>query len=147
MAKKTYTAAHTGPAALESDTDVFISYRVDPDEVLAEALKRLIEAAITPSPQVFVATVGGLRPDVVTFHEQLRAAAQQAGVFVGVFTLASRKREWMFFEAGAAWGQGAVYAPVLFDIDPSEMPSTVAGYQATFPRKPATVRQLLKAIA
>lgn len=110
---------------------VFVSYRVEPDQPLAEALADLIEGAIDPPPKVFVSGAGGLRPSSLPYPTQLQLAATEAVAFVGVITNASKDRAWIHFEAGAAWGRGKMYAPVLIDVAPSELESTIAIYQAT----------------
>src|SRR5436305_155456 len=83
---------------------VFVSYRVDPDGPLAEALKELIESAIEPAPEAFVSGAGGLRPSALLYPTQLQQAAKSADAFVGIITNASKDRAWIHFEAGAAWG-------------------------------------------
>jgi hypothetical protein len=109
---------------------VFISYRSDPDAPLASALKRLIEGAIDPQPTVFTAGDGGLKPSNIGFKKQLQTAAQAANAFVAIITAASKDREWISFEAGAAWGRDLMYAPVLVGARPDDMPSTIGDYQA-----------------
>lgn len=39
--------------------DIFVSYRVRPDEGLAGELKNLLESSIEPKPRVFVSGLGG----------------------------------------------------------------------------------------
>ncbi|MFL5243846.1 MAG: hypothetical protein ACJ8FY_17225 [Gemmataceae bacterium] len=109
---------------------IFISYRIDPDAPLASVLKRLIVTSIDPEPEVFVSGDGGLRPSNAGFKQQLQDAARSAKAFVAVITNASKDREWIFFEAGAAWGQNLMYAPVLIGARPEELPSTIGDYQA-----------------
>jgi hypothetical protein len=84
---------------------IFVSYRVVPDQRIASALKRLIETSIEPLPNVFVSGAGGLRPSNTGAIPQMQAAAENAAAFVGVITHSSKAREWIFFEAGAAWGR------------------------------------------
>jgi tetratricopeptide (TPR) repeat protein len=110
---------------------VFISYRVNPDEKVAGAVQRLIKTAIDPAPDVFVSGLGGLRPSAIGFKPQIQAAARRAKAFIGIITKASKEREWLFYEAGAAWGREQLYAPLLVDTEPKDLPSTIADYQAT----------------
>lgn len=113
-----------------SDKLVFISYRVHPDQVVAAAVKRLIESTLAPCPQVFVSGLGGLKASAVGFKPQLQKAVQEAQIFVGIITPASKDREWIFYEAGAAWGRGAIYVPLLVDLAAHDLPSSIADYQA-----------------
>src|ERR1051325_264684 len=92
---------------------IFVSYRTTGDARLATALKKLIENAIEPQPSVFVSGDGGLRPSNLGLKQQLQSAAQRAHAFVAIITNSSKDREWIFFEAGAAWGRDLLYAPVL----------------------------------
>lgn len=126
---------------------IFVSYRVDPDEAVALAMRRLIENSIEPSPEVYIATAGGLRPSEIGYKPQLQDAVARAKAFVGLITQASREREWIFYEAGAAWGRGKLYAPVLLDTTPSDLPSSIADYQATRADKPDDVQRLITALA
>src|SRR5687767_6356281 len=116
--------------ARTEEFQVFISYRVKPDETLAAELKLLVESAIEPSPRVFVSGVGGLRVSADGYRQQLQNAAQQTKAFIAVVTQASVDREWIVFEAGAAFGRGVIYAPLLIDIAPGDLPSSIGGYQA-----------------
>lgn len=109
--------------------DIFVSYRVRPDEELAGELKALLESAIDPAPVVFVSGLGGLRASAEGFREQIRRAAMSARAYVGLISSASVDREWIFFEAGAAFGRRALYVPILVDIDPGKLPSALGGYQ------------------
>ena len=93
-------------------------------------MKRLIEGAIDPQPIVFVAGDGGLRPSNIGFKRQLQTAAQNAHAFVAVITNASKDREWIFFEAGAAWARDLMYAPVLVGARPEDLPTSIGDYQA-----------------
>jgi len=124
------TPASPGSETEPSRLRVFISYRADPDAPVAAALKRLIESSIEPQPTVFVAGEGGLRPANVGFKMQLQTAAQSAHAFVAIITNSSKDREWIFFEAGAAWGRNLLYAPVLVGSKPEDLPSTIGDYQA-----------------
>jgi hypothetical protein len=111
--------------------DVFISYRLDPDQATANALKKLVEGSIVPTPVVFVSGAGGLRPSKIGLKPQLQRAVSAARAFLGVITPQSKDREWVIFEAGAAWGRKQMYAPVLLDIEPHELGTTVADFVAT----------------
>lgn len=113
-----------------SDKVVFISYRVHPDQVIAAAVKKLIESTLEPSPQVFVSGLGGLKPSSVGFKPQLQRAIQAASAIVGIISPNSKDREWIFYEAGAAWGRQAVYVPLLVQLGHSDLPSSIAEYQA-----------------
>lgn len=126
---------------------IFISYRIDPDAPLASALKRLIENAIDPPPEVFVSGDGGLRPSNVGFKRQLQAAAQSAHAFVAIISNASKEREWIFFEAGAAWGRDLIYAPVLVGARPEDLSSTIAEYQALNSGSKEDMNKLMTALA
>lgn len=126
---------------------VFISYRVDPDQPLAEALRDLIEGAIEPPPQVFVSGAGGLRPSSLPYPTQLKRAATGAVAFIGVITNASKDRAWIHFEAGAAWGREKMYAPLVIDVAPSDLESTIGIYQATKSSDPDAMRLLIGDIA
>ncbi|WP_437512381.1 hypothetical protein [Sorangium sp. So ce1099] len=109
---------------------IFVSYRVNPDQSVAAALKRLIESALEPPPEVFVSGEGGLRPSEIGYKPQLQKAVQRAVAFIGVITHASKEREWIYYEAGAAWGRGQMYAPLLIDTSPGDLSSSIADYQA-----------------
>ncbi|MEH2277539.1 MAG: hypothetical protein V7K40_22805 [Nostoc sp.] len=113
---------------VSSEFEVFISYRDSPDQGLAVALKELIEGAIEPQPHVFVAGAGGLRPSNIGYKPQIQAAAQSSRAFIAIITQQSKEREWLFFEAGAAWGRNQLYAPLLVGTSPSELASTMADY-------------------
>jgi hypothetical protein len=78
---------------------------------------------------VFVSGLGGLKASSVGFKPQLQKAVQEAQVFVGIITPASKDREWIFYEAGAAWGRGAIYVPLLVDLAAHDLPSSIADYQ------------------
>jgi hypothetical protein len=127
---------------------VFISYRLEPDACLAFALRRLIENSIEPQPIVFVASdEGGLRPSKVGFKKQLQDEAQKAQAVVAIISSASKDREWIFFEAGAAWGRGILYAPVLINANPGDLSSTIADYQAIRASDHAETKKLISSLA
>ena len=88
---------------------IFVSYRVDPDQPIAEALKTLIQTTFDPPPKVFVSGAGGLRPSALTFRAQLDSTAKSAVAFIGIITNASKDRAWIHFEAGAAWGRSRLW--------------------------------------
>ncbi len=111
--------------------DIFVSYRVRNDEELAGELKVLLESAIEPTPRVFISGLGGLRSSALSYREQLQKAARSAKSYVGLITKESVDREWILFEAGAAFGRGVLYAPLLVDVDPGELPPSIGGYQGT----------------
>lgn len=135
-------------SASAGDTSVvFVSYRVHPDQAIAGAVKRLIESALTPPPRVFVSGLGGLRPSAQGFKPQLQDAVQSAKAFVAVITPASRDREWIFFEAGAAWGARKLYAPLLVNTSHGDLPSTIADYQATRADARDEVERMIAALA
>ena len=127
--------------------NVFVSYRIDPDAPLASALKILIEGAIDPQPMVFVSGSGGLRPSNLGFKKQLQDAAQSAHAFVALITNSSKDREWIFFEAGAAWGRDLIYAPVLVGSRPNELPATIGDYQALNAQSKDDMLKLVTALA
>lgn len=129
------------------EIDVFVSYRVDPDEPLAEELKALLEGAIEPTPSVFVSGAGGLEVSSVGFRQQLQEAAQQASAFIAIITQASTEREWLFFEAGAAFGRGVIYAPLLIDTARGELPSSIGGSQAVKASDQHSIRRMVHRIA
>ncbi|MEH2044080.1 hypothetical protein [Nostoc sp.] len=132
---------------VSSDFEVFISYRTSPDQGLAVALKELIEGAIEPQPHVFVAGAGGLRPSNIGYKPQIQAAAQSSRAFIAIITQQSKEREWLFFEAGAAWGRNQLYAPLLVGTSPSELASTMADYQTVRASDREEVKHLLIAVA
>jgi len=109
---------------------VFLSYHMGADQEVATALRTLIERSITPPPTVFAAGSGGLEPSKIGFKPQIQHAAQTASAFVALISHESKGREWIFYEAGAAWGRGQLYAPVLVDTKPEDLPSSIAGFQA-----------------
>jgi hypothetical protein len=119
------------PAPLATAYDVFVSYRLDPDQPVAVALRRLIEGSLEPSPRVFVSGAGGLHPARIGMRPQIQKAVQSARAFVAVITPQSKEREWVIFEAGAAWGRGQFYAPLLIDTEPHELGTTIADFVAT----------------
>ncbi|MEM9453922.1 MAG: toll/interleukin-1 receptor domain-containing protein [Myxococcota bacterium] len=111
--------------------DIFISYRVRPDEPLAAAVKTLLESSLSPNPKVFVSGIGGLQSSNLGFREQIQNATMTSRAFVGIITPNSKEREWIFFEAGAAFGRNILYVPLLFDISPGALPFSISSYQAT----------------
>ena len=129
------------------DVEVFISYRVRPDEELAGELRTLLESAIDPRPRVFVSGLGGLRASADSYREQLRTAARSAKAYVGLITKASVDREWIYFEAGAAFGRSVLYAPVLVDVAPSELPSSIGGYQGATATDQTRMRDFVEDVA
>jgi hypothetical protein len=134
-------------AKVSSEFEVFISYRTSPDQGLAVALKELIEGAIEPQPHVFVAGAGGLRPSNIGYKPQIQAAAQSSRAFIAIITQQSKEREWLFFEAGAAWGRNQLYVPLLVGTSPSELASTMADYQTVRASDREEVKHLLIAVA
>jgi tetratricopeptide (TPR) repeat protein len=124
-------AVEAAEPSVDSRTDVFVSYRVDPDQETAVALKKLIAGSIEPTPCVFVSGEGGLRPKSIGLKPQLQKAVGEARAFVAVITPASKEREWIIFEAGAAWGRGQTYAPILIDTEPGDLAPTIADFVAT----------------
>jgi hypothetical protein len=134
----------SGKAAPQS---VFISYRVVPDEPIAGALKELVEACLNPAPHVFVSGLGGILPSEKSAKLQMQQAARGAGAFIAVITKNSLDREWIFFEAGAAWGRDVLYAPMLVGVEPEMLPNTINSYQALDYRKEDKVRELLREVA
>lgn len=135
-------------AALRSRPfDIFISYRVKPDEALAAELRTLLESSIEPMPRVFVSGVGGLRVGPDGFRQQIQRAAQEVRAFIGLITQASVEREWLFFEAGAAFGRGVTYAPLLIDAAPGDLPSSIGGYQAVTATDVTNVSSMIRNIA
>jgi hypothetical protein len=142
-----------GPGLQEEDRPptasptVFISYRHDPDEPLAAALKLLIERSIDPRPTVFAAGNEGLRPSRIGFRAQLQNAVRNAKAFVAILTPSSIDREWVYFEAGAAWGRDQLYAPLLIGTTSSDLSTTIAEYQATHADHEQSMKALMQAIA
>lgn len=110
-------------------------------------MKRLLESSIDPTPDVFVSGAGGLRPSKIGYKPQLQTAVRRASAFVGLITQASKEREWIFYEAGAAWGRGQIYAPVLIDTSPSDLPSSIADYQATRANNVEEMQRLVEILA
>lgn len=127
--------------------DVFISYRIEGDQSLAVAVRELIEGSLDPAPRVFVASGGGLRPSSKGFKPQIQQAAASAKVFVAIITQNSKSREWLFFEAGAAWGREQVYAPLLVNTSAGDLSSTIAEYQATKALDQGQMKLLIGSIA
>jgi hypothetical protein len=111
------------------------------------ALKILVQRAISPKPEVFVASEGGIQPSTLGIKSQLQRAAQSASVFIGVITQASKDREWLYFEAGAAWGLEKLYVPLLVDTNVSDLSTTIADLSATNAHSQDQVRRMLGAIA
>ncbi|MGD1907451.1 MAG: hypothetical protein ACFB0C_15890 [Leptolyngbyaceae cyanobacterium] len=127
--------------------DIFISYRTNPDQSLAVALRNLLESGIDPSPNVFVAGAGGLRPSHIGYKPQIQQAAQTAKSFIAIITQQSKEREWLFYEAGAAWGRNQLFAPLLIGTNPTELASTMADYQTVRASIKEEVERLLEAIS
>src|SRR5262249_10601109 len=48
----------------------------------------------------------------------------------GIITPASKDREWIFYEAGAAFGRASIYMPLLVDASTDDLPTSIADYQA-----------------
>ena len=142
------SASTEGPAsASNEDAAVFISHRLEPDESTAIALRRLLEGCFDPPVRVFVSGAGGLRPDSTGLTPQLQKAVQAAKAFVAIITPASKDREWIIFEAGAAWGRGQLYAPLLIDTKPEELGTTIGHYVATRADSREKVEMLARSIA
>jgi len=127
--------------------DIFVSYRVRPDEGLASELKNLLESSIEPKPHVFVSGLGGVRASAHSYREQLHRAAMKTRTYVGLITKASIDREWIFFEAGAAFGRRVLYAPILVDVFPGELPTSIGGYQGVMVRDVDRMRELIEDLA
>lgn len=126
---------------------VFISYRITPDQPLAVAVSRLISGSIEPEPHVFVSGAGGIRPSAKGYKPQLHEAVQRACAFVGVITHSSKEREWIFYEAGAAWGRNRLYAPLLIGTSPGDLASSIADFQAVHADRRAEVQSLIEELA
>lgn len=131
----------------DNQFEVFISYRTNPDQGLAIALKELLEGAILPELRVFVASSGGLRPSNIGYKPQIQAAAQSAKAFIAIITQQSKEREWLFYEAGAAWGRNQLFAPLLIDTSPNELASVMADYQSVKASDRASMESLIYSIA
>jgi len=72
---------------------------------------------------------------------------QKARAFVALITPESRNREWVLFEAGAAWGRGQLYSPLLVDTRPEDLSTTIAHYVATRADSREQVEILVRSIA
>jgi tetratricopeptide (TPR) repeat protein len=127
--------------------DVFISYRLEPDQATASALKRLVEGSIEPTPSVFVSGAGGLRPSSIGLKPQLQRAVTAARAFLAVITPQSKDREWVIFEAGAAWGRNQMYTPVLIETEPHELNTTIADFVAAKADQKDQMEQLIAEVA
>jgi hypothetical protein len=136
-----------GAAARGNSGAVFISYRVKPDEPIAGAVKALLEGTIEPPPEVFVSGVGGIVPSWQTAWGQMQSAAATADAFVAVISKNSVDREWIFFEAGAAWGRRVLYAPLLVKVEAEQLANSLKAYQATPYDQESKVRELVQEIA
>jgi hypothetical protein len=132
---------------LPSKFEVFISYRTTPDHGLAFALKELIVGSIEPEPKVFVAGAGGLRPSNIGYKPQIQAAVQSSRAFISIITQQSKEREWLFYEAGAAWGRNQLFVPLLIGTTPSDLTSTMADYQTVRASDRDEVENLLIEVA
>lgn len=141
-------AAETEPVeSMDRPYDVFVSYRVKPDESVARAIQRLIEGSIDPTPKVFLSSLGGIVPSNVGFRPQITAAIRQVRAVIGVITSSSKEREWIFFEAGAAWGRDQLYAPVSVKVPLNELPPTLGDYQGIDSLDIGGMRRLVGEIA
>lgn len=127
--------------------NIFISYKIEPDELLANCLSKFIGRVFEPAPNVFVASADGIVPSRIGWREQLNQAVRNAQLFIGVITKDSKDREWIIFEAGAAWGRNQIYAPILFDLSPSELPLSISSYQATDGFNKSSVQKLVSVIS
>jgi hypothetical protein len=78
---------------------------------------------------------------------QLQRAAQSAKAIIGIITQASKQREWISFEAGAAWGRDIIYAPLLVGTSLADIPSTLASYQAVNADDSEQFERLLDSLA
>lgn len=126
---------------------IFISYHIAVDQPVASALKKLIETSLDPAPKVFVSGDGGLRPAATGFRDQLQRAAGQAKAFVGIITHASKDREWLIYEAGAAFGLGLLYCPLLVGVDPKDLPDTLSDRQAVRASDEKSMKELMESLA
>ncbi len=125
---------------------IFISYRVDPDAPLAAAVKALLETTL-PGVTAWTSNQGGIRPSASGSKPQIQAAMRRAKAVIGIITEASKGREWVFYEAGAAFGRNVVYVPLLVGIPPKDLPSTIADYQAYSADDRAQMELLLSSLA
>jgi len=132
------------PGASVSPRLIFVSYRIDPDAPLAEALATLIKDSLEPPPPVYVSGAGGLTPSSHPFRAQLTRAMQESVAVVAVISDHSRTREWILYEAGAAWGRQITYAPVLFGVQPKDLPDTIGDYYACHATTKLQVQRLVE---
>lgn len=145
--------ADDGDVELEADesedreVDVFVSYRLNPDAGKAKAFRALLRKTIDPVPNVFVSGDGGLVPSNVALKAQLLTAFHQAKAVVAIITPDSKTREWVIYEAGAAWGCEKLYAPLLVGVEPDAIGSTIVDFVCTKAKEQDEVRRLLEQIA
>ena len=81
------------------------------------------------------------------YNSQIQTAAQSASDFIAIITPDSKDREWIFFEAGAAWGRNQLYTPLLVNTSPSDLGSSIAGYQAIHANDLQGMEQLVENMA
>lgn len=135
------------PQAPLAATQIFISYRISSDQKVASALKKLLEGSIDPPPRVFVSGDGGILPSSAGAIPQLQEAVQRSEAFIGIITQQSKQREWIFFEAGAAWGRRRIYVPLLIDATPDDLPNTIQSYQTTDAKQKSAMHTLMGVLA
>ncbi len=127
--------------------EVFISFGLQSAKRLASDLKRLLQGAIEPAPNVFVANAGGIVQSNIGYRQQITNAMRSSKAFIGIITKDSANREWILFEGGAAWGRNVLYSALMVGPDVFPLPVTIGDYQATNATSESDVRGLIEQIA
>lgn len=90
---------------------VFISHAAT-DEALASALKDLIEAEFIGYFEAFVSSDSRSLPAGTGWLDMINKNINDAEEFIVLLTPYSVQRQWVLFEAGAAFGKGVGFIPV-----------------------------------
>ena len=127
---------------------VFISHS-GRDEEMAAALARLLEQALRlPRSAIRCTSVPGYKlPAGVELHDILRADVAGAPAFIGLFTPASLKSDYVLFETGARWGAGSPVLPLLAGgCSATDLPKPLAGVISKQASDTGDVKQLLQEV-
>ncbi|AXF14805.1 toll/interleukin-1 receptor domain-containing protein [Paraburkholderia caledonica] len=109
---------------------VFISWSKEPSKAIAEELRHMLSAFV-PGCEPWMSD-HDLQPGQ-QWNAQLTAELVDSKIALICVTTINRTEPWLNFEAGAISNSlgGAFVHPVLFDVDASDIPSTLSQFQVT----------------